>query len=276
MTEYEKLIKCVNTVKKTIDFKPKIGLILGSGLGSFASEIDVCGYINYSDIPSFPVSTISGHAGRFVFGYVGTVPIVAMQGRVHFYEGYSMADVVMPTRIMGLLGAEILFVTNAAGGVNPAFAAGDLMLIRDQISFFVPSPLIGENIEKLGTRFPDMSEIYSAKLCETIIGTANKLDIKIQEGTYLQLTGPAYESPAEIRAISALGADAVGMSTACEAIAAKHMGLSVCGLSLISNMAAGINPHPLSHEEVKAAAEKAAPSFCSLIKNSVINIGKEI
>ena len=196
-----------------------------------------------------------------------------MQGRVHYYEGYGMKDVVMPVRILGLMGAKALFLTNAAGGINKSFTAGDFMLLRDHISFFVPSPLAGENDNELGARFPDMTEVYSNELRKIIKNTAKNIGINLHEGVYAQLPGPAYETPAEIRALSLLGADAVGMSTACEAIAARHMGLLVCGVSLISNLAAGISETPLSHDEVKKAAENAAPRFCALIKNSVIEIG---
>lgn len=273
---YEKLTKCYRSVKKKVDFKPQIALVLGSGLGDYAKEIKVEATLNYKDIEGFPVSTVPGHKGRFIFGYVKEVPVVVMQGRVHYYEGYDMRDVVLPIRLMKKMGAEVLFLTNAAGGVNAKFHAGDLMLIKDQISSFVPSPLIGPNMDKLGTRFPDMSDIYDKELRSLIKKTAKKLEIPLQKGVYIQLTGPAYESPAEVRMCRLLGADAVGMSTACEAVAANHMGMKICGISCISNLACGMTDQPLSHEEVQAAADKAAPIFKKLVTESIGVIGKSL
>lgn len=270
----DKLMKCYESFKSKISFKPEIAIILGSGLGALADEIEVEATLDYSEIDGFPKSTVLGHKGRFVFGYIESVPVVIMQGRVHYYEGYSMQDVVLPTRLMRLMGAKVLFLTNAAGGINPAFTAGDFMLITDQISDFVPSPLIGANIEELGTRFPDMSEIYDKDLREVIRRTAFEIDVDIKEGVYIQLSGPNFESPAEIRMCRALGADSVGMSTACEAVAANHAGMKICGISCIANLACGMTDNPLTHDEVMAAADEAAPKFKALIRASVVNISK--
>lgn len=270
---YEKLNTCYESIKDKIPFAPKVALILGSGLGALADEIDVTSCLDYKDIKDFPRSTVKGHKGRFVFGHIGPVPVVIMQGRVHYYEGYSMTDVVLPARLMKKMGAEILFVTNAAGGINSYFNAGDFMLIRDQISSFVPSPLTGENIDELGPRFPDMSEIYDKDLAELILETARKEQIPLKEGVYLQFKGPQYESPAEIRMARTMGADAVGMSTACETIAANHMGMKICGISCISNLASGISKNPLSHKEVQETADRVAPLFKTLIKKSIEKMG---
>ena len=273
--KYERLEKCFECFKQKISFTPDIALVLGSGLGDYADTIKQEAVLDYKDIVGFPISTVSGHKGRFVFGYIGDVKVVVMQGRVHYYEGYPMDDVVLPIRLMKLMGAKVLFLTNAAGGVNFDYKAGDFMLISDEICM-VPSPLIGENIDELGVRFPDMSNIYDRDLRSAVRKTAEKLSIPLQEGVYIQLTGPNYESPAEIRMVRTLGADAVGMSTACEAIAANHCGLKTVGISCISNLACGITDKPLTHEEVKETADKAAPLFRQLVTESVIEIAKLI
>ena len=272
---YKKLIKCRDIVRSKTEFVPKVALVLGSGLGGYASEIKTEAAVEYGEIEGFPVSTVPGHKGRFVFGYVKDVPVVIMQGRVHYYEGYPMSDVVLPIRLMGLLGAKTLFLTNAVGGINPSYTAGDFMLIRDHILYSVPSPLIGENIEELGTRFPDMSEVYMLDLRNKIKAVAETQGIKLHEGVYIQFSGPSFETPAEIRACAALGADVVGMSTACEAVAANHMGMKVCGISCISNLAAGISKTPLTHEEVQEMADLSAPRFKSLVTESINRIGND-
>lgn len=268
------LTKSYEYCKRKIDFIPKVALVLGSGLGQFADTVDIVGEISYSEIEGFPVSTVAGHNGRFLFGYIGDVPVVMMQGRVHYYEGYTMQEVVMPIRLMKMMGAEILFLTNASGGVNKNFAAGDFMLIMDQIASFVPSPLIGENIESFGPRFPDMSEIYDKDLQKLIRQTAKEENIPLQEGVYLQFTGPNYESPAEVRMASLLGADAVGMSTACEAIVANHMGMKICGISCVTNMACGISTTPLNHQEVQETANKKAVLFQRLVRRTIEKMDK--
>ena len=270
---YEKLVACRDYVRARTGFAPKVALVLGSGLGGFASQLQVECEVPYADIPGFPVSTVPGHAGKFIFGYLDGVPVACMQGRVHYYEGYDIADVVLPARLMKLLGAEILFLTNASGGVNPDFNAGDLMLITDHIACFVPNPLVGPNIEELGTRFPDMSHVYDPELCDIIRSVARENSIALHEGVYCQLTGPSFESPAEIRMLHAMGADAVGMSTAVEAVAANHCGLRVCGVSCVSNKAAGLSPVPLTHEEVQEAADRAAPLFTKLVRESIAQMG---
>ena len=266
---YEKLVKCYECYKSKIDFEPKVAIVLGSGLGNFAKVVDVKAELPYSEIEGFPVSTVPGHAGKFIFGYIQEVPVVLMQGRVHYYEGYPITDVVLPTRLMKMMGAKILFLTNASGGINPAYHAGAFMMLKDHISSFAPNPLIGPNIDELGTRFPDMSHVYDEDLQEIIRSTAKENDIELFEGVYAQLTGPSFESPAEIQMLHKMGVDAVGMSTVVEAIAANHMGMKICGVSCVCNLAAGMSPTPLTHEEVQEAANAAAPKFEKLLVESV-------
>lgn len=272
--EYKRMMACLECIQKKVNFQPKVALVLGSGLGDYGDNIDIRYRVDYAEIDNFPISTVEGHQGRFLFGYIKDVPVVVMQGRIHYYEGYSMSDVVLPIRLMHLMGAEILMLTNSSGGLNPDFVPGDLMMITDQISTFVPSPLIGKNIDELGTRFPDMTHIYDRSLQQMIRDVAKDMDFSLKEGVYIQFTGPNYESPAEVRMARLLGADAVAMSTACEAVAAKHMGMKICGISCISNMAAGITGQPLSHEEVKAAGERVAPVFSKLVTESIVKMGQ--
>ena len=273
---YEKLLKCYESVQAKIDFKPEIALVLGSGLGDYGNSIQVVDTLDYHDIEGFPVSTVPGHKGRFIFGYVNDVPVVCMQGRVHYYEGYPMSDVVLPIRLMKMMGAKVLFLTNAAGGLNYDFEAGDFMMITDHIMNFVPSPLIGPNVDELGVRFPDMSEVYKKDLQEIIRSTAKELGIKLQEGVYIQLTGPNFETPQEVRMCRILGADAAGMSTAAEAVVANHMGMKVCGISCISNLGCGMSEQPLSHEEVQETADRVAGQFKELITAVIVNIHKSV
>ncbi len=267
---YEKIVKCYDSIKDRLPFVPKVALVLGSGLGNYAGTMDVKGEISYSEIEDFPVSTVPGHEGKFIFGYVKSVPVVCMKGRVHYYEGYPITDVVLPARLMKLMGAEILFLTNASGGINPAFSAGSFMLIKDHISIFAPNPLVGANIDELGCRFPDMSKVYDPALSQIIKEKAAECEIPLNEGIYVQLTGPSFESPAEIKMLRSLGADAVGMSTVVEAIAANHMGMRICGISCVANLAAGMTNQPLTHEEVQEASNKAAPLFRQLITESML------
>lgn len=268
----EKLSKCYASIRDRIPFRPRVALVLGSGLGDYGEEIRIESVLEYKEIEGFPVSTVQGHKGRFLFGYVENVPVVIMQGRVHYYEGYSMTDVVLPIRLMKFMGAEVLFLTNAAGGVNYDFRAGDFMLIRDQIASFVPSPLIGTNLDELGPRFCDMSEVYDKDLRNIIRQTAEELEVPLKEGVYVQLGGPNFETPAEVKMCRMLGGDAVGMSTACEGIAANHMGMKICGISCISNLACGMSDEPLSHKEVQETADRVAPLFKKLITASVTRI----
>ncbi|MDR2421656.1 MAG: purine-nucleoside phosphorylase [Oscillospiraceae bacterium] len=266
MTEaYSKLRRAADYARERTAFSPRAALVLGSGLGAFADDMEEVASIGYGELPGFPESTVEGHRGRFVFGYERATPVVVMQGRVHYYEGYSAEETVMPVRLARLLGAETLILTNSAGAINADYAPGDFMLICDHILRGVPSPLIGPNIGELGPRFPDMSEVYSGELRKKARDAAARLGIALREGVYLQTSGPNFETPAEIRAYRALGADAVGMSTACEAIAARHAGMRVCGVSCVSNLAAGMSSAPLTHEDVQTAAAEAAPRFRALI-----------
>lgn len=266
---FEKVRKSYDYIRTVTDFTPDVALVLGSELGEFAKHMEVEYEIPYSDIEGFPVSTVAGHDGRFLFGKVAGVKTVIMKGRVHYYEGYPVTDVVLPTRLMIMLGAKKLILTNAAGAVNKDYKPGDLMLITDHISTIVPSPLIGRNIEEFGTRFPDMSHVYSQRLLDVARNCAKEIGITLREGVYMQFSGPAYETPAEVKLARTLGADAVGMSTAIEAIAANHMGAEICGISCFTNMAAGILDKPLNHKEVSEAANKVSHIFEGLVKNII-------
>ena len=268
----KKLQTCLASIREKTDFKPEVALILGSGLGDYADGIRIEATVNYSEIEGFPVSTVAGHKGRFVFGYVGDVPVVIMQGRVHYYEGYPMSDVVLPTRLMGLLGAKKLILTNAAGGINEAFRPGDFMMLTDHIATGVPSPLIGPNLDELGPRFPDMSEVYSYRIQDVIRNAASECGIELKEGVYVQLTGPNYETPAEVRMCKIWGGDAVGMSTACEAMAARHMGMEIGGISCITNLAAGISKEKLDHKEVQETADRVSKDFKRLVTKIIETI----
>ena len=255
-----------------VGFAPEIALILGSGLGDMAEEVEDKIAIDYKDIPNFPVSTVQGHKGRLVFGTMRSRKVAFMQGRFHYYEGYKMEDVVFPVWVFKALGVEKLIVTNAAGGVNTSFKPGDLMIIRDHINYTNNNPLIGPNLEAFGPRFPDMSEAYSKELADVVRASAANNGIKLQEGTYVFLTGPSYETPAEIRACRILGADAVGMSTVPEVVAANHCGIKIAGISCITNMASGILDQPLNHKEVMETADRVKENFSKLIKSVVENI----
>ena len=262
---YDKIKTCLASVREKTDFVPEVALILGSGLGDYADQIKIETTIDYTDIEGFPTSTVAGHKGRFVFGYVNDVPVVIMQGRVHFYEGYPMTDVVLPTRLMGMMGAKKLVLTNAAGGVNLEFKPGDFMLITDHINMTGKSPLTGKNDPELGTRFPDMTFAYSHELGEKAMQAAADCGLKLHQGVYCGVNGPQFETPAEIRMFRTLGADAVGMSTVFEVIAAAHCGLPLVGIAMITNMAAGVLMQPLSGAEVNETAERRGAELRRLV-----------
>ncbi|PSA93175.1 purine-nucleoside phosphorylase [Bacillus atrophaeus] len=262
----QKIEQAAAFIKQHAPQSPKIGLILGSGLGILADEIEGAVKLKYEAIPDFPVSTVEGHAGQLVFGTLEGVSVVAMQGRFHFYEGYSMDKVTFPVRVMKELGVEALIVTNAAGGINTAFRAGDLMIITDHINYMGTNPLIGPNEADFGVRFPDMSSAYDKDLSQLAEKMAQELQIPVQKGVYTAVTGPSYETPAEVRFLRTIGSDAVGMSTVPEVIVAKHAGLRVLGISCISNAAAGILDQPLSHDEVMEVTEKVKAGFLQLVK----------
>jgi purine-nucleoside phosphorylase len=260
------LEKAADYIKGRSRYTPEIGLILGSGLGVLGDEIIDPDVFEYSDIPGFPVSTVEGHAGRLIMGKLQGRSVIVLQGRFHYYEGYDFDRVVFPVRVMKLLGVENLMVTNAAGGINRDFRPGDLMLIDDHIKFFIDSPLRGPNLSGFGPRFNDMSYAYDSRLKETALSAAAGLGVPLQRGVYAFMGGPSFETPAEIRMLSVLGADAVGMSTVPEVITAVHGGMRVLGLSCISNMAAGILDQPLNHQEVMETGEKVRTTFLALVK----------
>ncbi|MBQ1948361.1 MAG: purine-nucleoside phosphorylase [Clostridia bacterium] len=256
-------------IREKTDFVPEIGIVLGSGLKKLAERIKPVLRIPFKDLPDFPVSEVAGHGNEYILGYLNDVPVAVMTGRVHMYEGFSATDAVLPVRLLVLLGCKKILITNAAGGIDPAMTPPSLMLITDHITSFVPSPLRGKNIRSYGERFPDMSNVYNTMLCEKIRIAAGELNIPLFEGVYLQVPGPQYETPAEIRMYASFGASAVGMSTATEALAAHHMGAKVCGISCISNAAAGLNKTTLNHKEVQEAGDKISESFIALATRAV-------
>lgn len=263
----EKIAQARETVRKHSDRKPDVGLILGSGLGVLADEIEQAVKIAYDDIPYFPVSTVEGHAGQLVIGTLAGVNVVAMQGRFHFYEGYSQQEVTFPVYVMSALGIDKLIVTNAAGGMNAQFSAGDLMIIEDHINFTGDNPLIGTNDDELGPRFPDMSRAYTPELKALAKETAHQQNIKVQSGVYAGISGPNYMTPSELIMLRQLGADAIGMSTVPEVIVASYLGLKVLGITCITDMAIGEELEPLTHEQVVAVADQTRPRFITLVKS---------
>ena len=266
MGDFELIEQAAEVVRQRAGgIAPKVGIVLGSGLGAFADRLEGRVAIPYAELPHFPKSSVVGHASKLVLGRVGGEPIVAMQGRVHYYEGYSPNEVVFPIRVLCRLGIHTLVVTNAAGGINPDFKPGDLMAITDHINLSGFNPLRGPNEEQLGPRFPDMSEAYSRALAAKLLDCGKRIGLDLRRGSYAILAGPSSETPAEIRMLHRLGADAVGMSTVPEVIAARHMGVKVAGISCITNLAAGISETPLSHEEVGETAGKVREVFCRLL-----------
>ncbi|MEG0642007.1 MAG: purine-nucleoside phosphorylase [Clostridium sp.] len=267
------LLKNIETASSYIlsksKYKPEIGLILGSGLGSIADLIEEPEFYPYEELPNFPTSTVEGHAGRLVIGKLEGKIVIAMQGRFHFYEGYSMQEVTFPVRVMKLLGVEKLIVTNAAGAVNTNFKPGDLMIITDHLNLSGSNPLMGKNLDTFGARFPDMSTAYAPELREKVKSVAKSLNLDIKEGVYAMMSGPTYETPAEVKMVRILGGDAVGMSTAPEVIVANHSGLKVVGISCLTNMAAGILAQPLNHEEVIETSNMVKNNFIDLMKTLI-------
>ena len=259
----------VEFIRKLVPQKPLVGVILGSGLGNFSNEIEVDVEIAYQDIPHFPLSTVKGHQGKLIFGRMSGKPIVAMAGRFHFYEGYDVSAIIFPIRVMKFLGIELLMISNAAGGVNPSFEVGDLMIIRDHISFATPNPLVGKNEDELGPRFPDMSEPYRKSFIKLARQVAREENIEVHEGVYFAVTGPTFETRAEYQMIQHMGGDAVGMSTVQESIIANHMGLPVFAMSVITDMGIREEDNVITHEEVLEAAKAAEPKLTAIFKGII-------
>jgi purine-nucleoside phosphorylase len=266
---YKKITETVSFLKNKTDFIPEFGIILGTGLGGLAKEIKPELTLNYEDIPNFPVSTVESHHGKLIFGYIDGKRVIAMKGRFHFYEGYTMEQVTFPVRVMKLLGIKTLFISNASGGLDPDFEVGDLMVINDHINL-IPNPLIGKNLDEFGPRFHDMSEPYNTKIIELAWNLAVTLGIKLRIGTYAVVTGPSLETPAEYKFLRTIGADAVGMSTVPEAIVANHMGIPVFAISIITDMGVPGKIKKVSLEEIVAVAEKAEPKMTKLMKELII------
>ena len=268
----QQIQQTVDYIRTRTNVQPKVGVVLGTGLGGLVSEIEIESAIPYEEIPNFPVSTVEGHSGQLIFGTLNNVPVVAMQGRFHYYEGYNLKEVTFPIRVFKLLGIEALFLSNASGGVNDAFEIGDIMLITDHINLIPDNPLKGKNIDELGPRFPDMSEPYSNALCDQVRTIAKQNNISIQEGIYAALPGPTYETPAEYQYINIIGADAVGMSTIPEVIVATHMGLPCMAMSIITDLGVSGKIVEITHEEVQEIAKGTEPKMTTIIKSLVTAI----
>jgi len=273
---YERAEHATRIIRSRISAEPRIALVLGSGLGGFADDFDEAVAIPYEDIPGFVRSTAQGHAGRLVIGKVDSIPVLAMQGRVHYYEGYSLEEVTFPVRVFNLLGIKTLVLTNAAGGINVQLTQGALMMISDHVNLMGVNPLRGPNDERFGPRFPDMSAVYSPELQELVVEEARAINVEVRRGVYGALSGPSYETPAEIHLLRTLGADAVGMSTVPEAIVARHMGIEVLGISCITNMAAGISDAPINHEEVMATGVRVRATFTELLRGVIGAINRRV
>ncbi|MBF0300374.1 MAG: purine-nucleoside phosphorylase [Oligoflexia bacterium] len=269
---YAKIMNAVNFIQSKKQFLPKVGVVLGSGLGIFGDHVKNKIEISYQDIPHFFKTTIEGHKGKLILGEIGDVPVVVLQGRVHFYEGHSIEEVVFPVRVLAKLGIKMLVLTNASGGVNFSYRPGDLVLLEDHINLTGKNPLIGPNLDEFGPRFPDMTYAYNKQMNEQFIETAGEINYNLKRGVYCALTGPSYETPAEIRMLRAIGADMVGMSTVPETIAANHMGVKVAAISCVTNMAAGLLDQKLDHEEVKMEANKAMNIFTKLLTNTIAKL----
>jgi len=273
---YERAEHAARIIRSRTTEAPRIAIILGSGLGAFADDFENAVSIEYEDITGFPRSTAEGHAGRLVIGKIDQVPLMAMQGRVHFYEGYSLEQVTFPIRVFKLLGIKTLILTNASGGVNVQFSQGALMIISDHLNLLGDNPLRGPNDTRFGPRFPDMTAVYSPELQEIVIEEAKALNVEVRRGIYAALAGPSYETPAEIHLMRTLGADAVGMSTVPEAIVARHMDLEVLGISCITNMAAGLSDEPINHDDVMATGDRVRETFTQLLRKVVGRINVRV
>ncbi|WP_372654086.1 purine-nucleoside phosphorylase [Halobacteriovorax sp.] len=269
----EKLTTAAAYIKKVKPCNPKVGIVLGSGLGDFVNQIENKTIISYDDIPHFHKTTVEGHAGQLIIGSVGNTEVVILQGRFHSYEGLQMDDVVFPTRLLSTLGVDTLILTNAAGGINTNYKAGDLVVIEDHINMTGKNPLLGPNNDEMGPRFPDMSKAYHPELRELVLASAKELGHSMQTGVYAGVLGPTYETPAEVKMLRILGADVVGMSTVPECIAANHIGMKVCGISCVTNMASGIENVELKHEDIKDEALRVMEKFTNILKETVKRIG---
>ena len=275
-SEFERAEAAAQFIFSKTQLRPRIALVLGSGLGAFADEFDGAARIPYAEIPHFPKSTAIGHAGKLVVGRVGDIPVAGMQGRVHLYEGYSAKDVAFPIRVFSRMGVKAVILTNAAGGIKREFTQGELVVIKDHINMQGVSPLTGENDERFGPRFPDMTVAYDRRFREMTVGLGNRNHIGLYEGVYAALPGPSYETPAEIRHLRTIGADLVGMSTVPEVIAARHCGMRVLGISCVTNAAAGILDQPLDHKEVLETGERIRGQFIALLKMVIPRMATEI
>jgi purine-nucleoside phosphorylase len=272
MTELDKIREAVDYLRVKVSTQFKVGVVLGSGLGSFTDGIEVTAEIPYKEIPHFPVSTVEGHSGKLIFGKLGKVDLVVLSGRFHYYEGYTPAEVVFPIRVLKLLGVSQLFLSNAAGGVHPNFKVGDLMIIRDHISFAIQNPLLGRNMDEFGPRFPDMSEPYAKRLIDRAFSIGKELDIDLKEGVYFGVTGPTFETRSEYKMIRFVGADAVGMSTVQEVIVAVHCGMEIFAMSVITDLGIRDEENEITHQDVLDAANEAAPKLTAVFKKMIENL----